>query len=251
MALILFQRSGEAVVTFYRSVVFFFLFLGHFFATLLSKPWKIAWWSGFVNALRAGATLVFPLIIVSMLMGLSLAFSIHYMLASFNLQNQAMLIAQNAVIHDFVPLTIGFVLCAQCGLNLIDFYHPDLHQKPQKVLYETIIPLVAAINITAFLLYAYISLAFLTSVYFTFYYLLQINTDEYLLRLSSSINFGDLSTSVIKTILYSTIASFTAGYYYYDVAKRILPTRKAVSRIITRGLFWLICTSVFLKVYLS
>lgn len=251
MALVIFQRSGEAVVSFYRSLVFFFLFLGHFFFCLVFKPWKIHWGNGLMNALRAGSALVLPLIVTSMLIGLSIAFSIHYMLASFNLQNQAMLIAQNTVIHDLAPLTIGFVLCAQCGLNLIEFYHPDLHQKPQKVLYETIIPLIAGINSTAMLLYTYITLAFLSSVYLTFYYFLQVNTEEYVLRLSSSINFNDLLSSIGKTILYATIASFTAGHYYYDVAKRILPTRKAVSRIITRGLFWLITTSVFLKIYLA
>ena len=192
-----------------------------------------------------------PLIFVSLLMGMSLAISINYILAPFNLQQQAMLIAENAIIHDFAPMTIGFVLCAQCGLNLIDFYHPDQRQTPDKVLLETIIPLVTGINITALLLFTYVSLAFFVSVLFTFYYFLQLDTHEYLIRLSAVINYADLISSLCKTILYATIASFTAGYYYYDVANRVLSTRKAVSRIITRGLFWLIAMNVLLKTSLS
>ncbi len=81
--------------------------------------------------------------------------------------------------------------------------------------------------------------------------MLQISTDEYLLRLSEFMNPYDFGYSILKTVFYASIASFTAGYYYYDVANRILPTRRAVSRIITRGLLWLVVGSLILKLYLN
>ncbi|WP_058526073.1 ABC transporter permease [Legionella erythra] len=251
MALILFQRTGEKAGALLQSTLFFFVFFGNFFYSLVCNWNAITWRESFFATLRAGTWVVIPLLFVSMLMGTSLAVSIHYMLAPYNLQHQGMLIAQNTVIHDFAPLTIGFVLCTQCGLNLIDFYHPSLHEDPQKVLLENIIPLVAGFNVTALLLYTYVSLGFLTSIFLTFYYYLKADINEYLIRLGDVITLADLLNSLCKTILYATIASFTAGYYYYDVANRILPTRKAVSRIITRGLFWLITVSVVLKLYLS
>lgn len=74
-----------------------------------------------------------------------------------------------------------------------------------------------------------------------------MSTDEYLLRLSEIINPADVITSLIKTILYASIASYTAGYYYYYVTNKVMPVRRAVSRIITRGLFWLVVISVLVK----
>ena len=192
-----------------------------------------------------------PLVIITMLMGISLALSIHFILARYNLQNEALFIAQDSMIKDIAPLPIGFVLCVHCGLNLIDKNHPSLHQPPQTVLLETIIPLIVAMNITAILLYTYVCSAFYTSVFLAFNYFLHTNTDEYLIKLSRIINPLDIGLSIGKTMLLATIASFIAGYYYYDVALRVLPTRKAVSRIITRGLFWLVVISVLIKVYFT
>lgn len=249
--MLLFRHTGEKTSALADSMVFFFLFLGHFFYNLIVNCYKIHWHNTFRITLRAGSIIVLPLIIVTMLMGISLALSIHYILARYNLQNQALFIIQDSMIKDIAPLPIGFVLCVHCGLNLIDVNHPSLHQSPQTVLLETIIPLIVAINLTAMLLYTYVATAFYVSVFLAFNYFLHTNTDEYLLNLSRIINPIDISMSIGKTMLLATIASFIAGYYYYDVAIRVLATRKAVSRIITRGLFWLVVISVLLKVYFS
>lgn len=245
----LFKWTGKKTTANWQALIFFFQFIGDLSSNLLGNWPNIIWKRTFISTLKAGTAIVLPLILVSMLLGISLTFSIHYILAPFNLQNKALFIAQNSLIRDFAPLIIGFVLCVQCGLNLIDAKHPSLHQPLQKVLLETIIPLIFSINFTALLLYAYISVSFYISVFFTFYYFLHSNTHEYLLKLSGIINPIELLSSLSKTVIFATIGSITAGYYYYDVANRVIPTRKAVSRIITRGLFWLVIISVLLKIY--
>jgi len=251
MATRIFKQTGRKTEQIYHSILIFFQFFGQLIYNLLFNWNAILWQNTVISTLRAGAWIFIPLSILSMLMGMSLTLSIHYILSRFNLQNQAMFIAQNTIITDFSPLPIGFVLCVQCGLNLINSDHPSLHHTPEKVILETIIPLIAGINCTAILLYAYVSFSFFLSIFFTFYYFLQTNTDEYLLRLGSIIRPIDIIISIGKTMIFATIASLTAGYYYYDVAKRVIPTRKAVSRIITRGLFWLIVISVLIKIFFS
>ncbi|OGV49185.1 MAG: hypothetical protein A3F46_04460 [Legionellales bacterium RIFCSPHIGHO2_12_FULL_42_9] len=182
-----------------------------------------------------------------MLIGMALTVGIHLTLARFHLQQQAMVIIQTTMLRDIAPLPIGFVLCVHCGLNLIEKNHPSLHQSPKVVLLETIIPLFAGINIAALLLYTYVFISFLFSAYITSYFILETNTDEYLLRLSQIINPDEAIESLVKTVVYATTASLIAGYYYYAVASEVMPTRQAVSRIITRSLFWLIVISVGLK----
>lgn len=247
----LFKRTGEKTTEISDSIRFFFLFLGHFFYSFVVKSSQIKWRHTLWGSLRAGSWIVLPLIIVTMLMGISIALSINYILARYNLQNQALFIVQESMIRDIAPFPIGFVLCVHCGLNLIDKNHPSLNQPPETVLLETIIPLIVAMNLTAMLLYTYVSAAFYASVFLAFNYFLHTNTDEYLLKLSRIISPMDITLSIGKTMLLATVASLIAGYYYYDVAMRVLATRKAVSRIITRGLFWLVVISVFIKVFFS
>lgn len=242
-----FQNTGKKATELYRAFIFYFSFLGHLIASVFLHSNAIVWRPTFTTTLIAGGWIVFPLIVVSVLIGMSMALSIHYILAPFHLQHQAIIIAQTTMLHDAAPLLIGFVLCVHCSLNLINPKHPSLKHSPQDVLLKTIIPLIVSINCTALLLYIYVTLSFLIGVYFTFYYFLQININEYLAGLNDIIYSSDIVGSVAKSLLFATIASVTAGYYYYDVASRILSTRTAVSRIITRGLFWLVVISVLIK----
>ncbi|KTC69441.1 ABC transporter permease [Legionella birminghamensis] len=242
-----FFHTGKKFFNLQRAITLFFIYLGHLSYIFIFKWQDVRWKHTILNTLHAGSVLVFPLIILSGLIGTSLAYSINYILAPFNLQNQALFIAQSTIIRDMAPLPIGFIFCVQCGLNLINPDHPSLNHTPDRVMLETILPLIVGVNITAMLLYTYISATFFLSVFLTFSYLLHMSTDEYVLRLSEIINPADVITSLVKTILYATIASYTAGYYYYYVTNKVMPVRKAVSRIITRGLFWLVVISVLVK----
>ena len=247
MASTFFKNFDKKTYEFIRPFPFFFQFLGESVSQLLRHGNRVAWRNTIITNLQAGSSLVIPLILISMLIGMALTVSIHFTLARFHLQEQAMVIIQTTMIRDIAPLPIGFILCVHCGLNLIEKDHPSLHQPPKVVLLETIIPLFAGINITALLLYTYVFTSFLCSVFITSYFILETNTDEYLLRLSQSINPLEIIDSLIKTFIYATIASLIAGFYYYAVANNAISTRQAVSRIITRSLFWLIVVSVLFK----
>ena len=243
----IFKNTGKKIEGLFRSFVFFFQFLGELFSQLFSNANKIAWRQIIIANLHAASSIVIPLILISMLIGMALTVSIHLTLARFHLQQQAMIIVQSTMLRDIAPLPIGFVLCVHCGMNLIEKDHPSLHQPPKTVLLETILPLFAGINIAALLLYTYVFVSFLFSAFITSYFILETNTDEYLLRLSQIINPYETLESLGKTFTYATIACLVAGYYYYAVANNLISIRVAVSRIITRSLFWLLLVSVSFK----
>ena len=251
MPLIMIRRLNAKAAEFGHSIVFFFQFLGHLFYALTHNFKKVTWGSMMYPTLRSGYLIVFPLMIMSMLIGMSLTLSINHTLARYNLQHEALRIAQTNILRNIAPLPIGFVLCVQGGLNLIDRNHPSLHLPPDKVLWETIIPLIAASGLTGLILYTYVFASFICSIFLTFYYILELNINEYLVRLDNIIDPFELSISLIKTFLYAMIASAITGFYYYDVAIRVIPIRKAVSRTITRGLFWMIVTGVFLNMVIN
>jgi hypothetical protein len=58
-----------------------------------------------------------------------------------------------------------------------------------------------------------------------------------------------LLISILKTLCYCTIVGLTTGYYYYEVAIHDIAVRRAVSRIITRGLFWILVCSAYFKLF--
>lgn len=247
MTLAIIKTTGRKVHEIFSAFSLFFQFFGELVSQLLRHGNRVTWRKIIVANLAFAGTIVVPLVLISMLIGMALTVSIHLTLARFNLQQQAMMIIQTTMLRDIAPLPIGFVLCVHCGLNLIEKDHPSLHKSPKVVLWETIIPLFAGINIAALLLYTYIFISFLFSAFITSYFILETNTDEYLLRLSQIINPYEAIESLAKTFVYASTAALVAGYYYYAVASRILPTRQAVSRIITRSLFWLIVLSVTFK----
>lgn len=248
MSAAIFKHTGRKVNEAFDAFVFFFQFLGELTSRVLRHARRIVWAPTIIANLQAGAIIVSPLIILSLLIGMAVTLSIHLTLSRFNLQHQATFILETTLLRDLAPLLIGFVLCVHCGLNLIDKNHPSLHKPPIVVLLETIIPLFAGINICGLILYTYVFTSFILGAFFTSYFILQANTDEYLLRLSEIIEPVDWLASLVKTLVYATIASFIAGYYYYGVASNVITTRQAVSRIITRSLFWLMVISGLFKI---
>lgn len=227
----------------------FFQYLGHisyvFIATLFSSHERSR--LEFLLTLKGGAIIMPPLFIVAMFIGSGMALSVHVMLSRFNIQQQAMMIAQDALIHDIVPILISFILCARAALMLIEEDHPLLKNNKYDVILEWILPLIAGNLVTAILLYAYVVVALLFSIYVTFDYILELDVREYLLRLNDSLSLPLVSISVFKTLLYTFIASLIAGFYYYCIPAREMPLKHAVSKILLRGLFWLIVISGIIK----
>ena len=247
MPLFIFKHAGKQTTLISRSIIFFFQYLGELTDCIINRWSNVVWHHTVKSNLYVGATIVIPLIIITMLAGMSLAYSIHVVLTPYHIQDKAMIIAQTTLLRDFAPFTIGCVLCVHCGLNLIDKNHPSLNHPPRFVILETIIPLMVGINFTAVSLYTYVFSSFLLSVFITSYYIVHANMAEYTFRLAELINIHEIVSSLLKTLAYTTIASLVAGYYYYGVASKIITSRAAVSRVITRSLFWLIMVSVLFK----
>ncbi|STX43760.1 ABC transporter permease [Legionella donaldsonii] len=246
-----FRRTGFNVIKFIASVTLFFHFIGHLWHCMQDFLWgrSVISWERIIKTIyRSGAKLAIPLLFISALMGMSIATNLHHILNKYHLQHKALLIVQNLLTRDFVPLLIGYVLCVQSSLNLITARVTKLHRVPQEVLLDYILPIIIGINITALLLYTYTVAAFIFSVYLTFHFVLGISTHEYLLHLAGSITFVEIFISILKTSVYCTIVSLIVGYYYYDVAVRNISVRQAVSRIITRGLLWLTAFSLYLNI---
>lgn len=247
-----FKKTGFYVFRFFKSIFFFLSFIGHLAHSsknIITRHLTISWQNVGKILYYSGVSLVAPLIIVSALMAMSLAVNSFLILNNFNLQDKALPIAQTLLLQDIIPLLIGFVLCVQMSLNIINarIKITKLQRTQQEVILEYILPIIIGVNITGLLLYIYLTSVVFISLYVTFYNLLNMNADMYVMELERNTTIFSFTYSMIKTLLYCSIVSLTAGYYYYMVATRHVPVRRAVSRILTRGSLWLTISSVYIK----
>ncbi|WP_298624632.1 ABC transporter permease [uncultured Legionella sp.] len=247
-----FKKTGFYAFRFFKSIFFFLSFIGHLAHScknIVTRHLNISWQNVWKILYYSGVSLVVPLVIVSALMAMSLAVSSFLILNNFHLQDKALGIAQTLLLQDILPLLIGFVLCVQVSLNIINarIKITKLQRTPQEVILEYILPIIIGVNITGLLLYIYLLVAIFMSLFITFYNLLNMNADMYIMELERNATVVSVSYSLVKTLLYCSIVSLTAGYYYYMVATRHVPVRRAVSRILTRGSLWLTISSVYIK----
>ena len=247
-----FNRIGLSLVHFLKSISFFFGFIGHLIHSsknIITRHLTISWQNVLKVLFYSGASLVIPLMIISALMAMSLAINSYLIFNKFNLQDKALSITQTLLIQDLLPLLIGFVLCVQVSLNIINarMKITKLQRTPQEVILEYILPIIIGINITGLLLYIYLIAIIFISLFITFHHVLNINAHIFLLDVERTTTVFVFFYSVGKTLLYCSIISLTAGYYYYQVATRHVPLRRAVSRILTRGSLWLTVSSVSIK----
>jgi ABC-type transporter Mla maintaining outer membrane lipid asymmetry permease subunit MlaE len=250
--MLIFNRIGINTTRFMHSIILFFVLFGHLCHSIKDVICgrKSISWFGIVRILfYSGAILVIPLVIICGLIGMSLSLNAYSILYPFNLQNKALPISQDLLTKDLIPLIIGFVLCVQSSLNIITarIKITKLKRTPDEVILEYVLPIMIGINLTGLLLFTYTIVAIFISLYFTFHYLLDTSTHEFLIHVGHSVTITALIYSVIKTFLYCSIVSLTAGYYYYQVAVSQISLRRAVSRIFTRGSLWLTLISVYWK----
>ncbi|MGQ3890474.1 ABC transporter permease [Legionella sp. CNM-4043-24] len=247
-----FYHVGLYVTRLLRSIGLFFVFFGHLCHSVLismSGQLSITWNHIWRVLFHSGVALVLPLAFISSLMTVSVTVSTYLILSRFNLQQKNLSIVQDIMTVDLLPVLIGFVLCIQSSLSLINarIKITRRQQSPEEVILAFVIPIMIGISITALLLYTYVLAAIFLSLYLTFDYLYLLTTHEFILQMSQSISLEEILFSVFKTLLFGLIVSLTAGYYYYQVAVYQITMRRGVSRILTRGLLWLLLSSVLLK----
>lgn len=244
-----FRRFGFHVVKFFHSLILIFRFFGHLFHSLkdvLFGELSISWFNMVEILYYSGARLVIPLMFICYLITFSEAKTIFLLFNSFHLGHKALAISQNILTHEILPVFIGFIMCIQAALHLINTRLKRLRQSPEEVILEHVWPIIVGLNITSLLLFTYIIVIVFISFYMTFHYLSSMTTYEYLTFVTSRNSIYDLIYSAFKTLTLSAIVSLAAGYYYYEAAVRHISLRKAVSRIMTRGSFWLILTSMYI-----
>lgn len=247
-----FKRIGLHAIRFLNAIFLFFSFIGHLsycskdvFLGRVSLTTK--------NIIRiihfSGVSLSLPLLIISALMGMSFGINSYLIFTKFHIQDKALSIVQTLLVQDVLPLLIGFVLCVQVSLNMINarIKITKLQRTSDEVILEYILPIIIGINIAGILLYIYLMAVVSLSLYLTFYHLLNSDLQIFLLETSRTTTLSTVTFSLFKTFLYCSIVSFTAGYYYYQVSTHHILPRRAVSRILTRGSLWLTVSSVSIK----
>ncbi|WP_131781000.1 ABC transporter permease [Legionella gresilensis] len=231
----------------------FFAFLGHVGHSALRAifgPTHIVWLNVLKILYNSGTAIVIPLIFISILSAGTLCLNLYFTLQNFNLHEKALPIAQTMLTRDLLPLLIGLVLCVQSSLNLIinRVRITKLRHTPHEVILTYILPIFIGTNMCAVLLYAYTLTASLIGLSYIFNYYFNMTLYEYMLHISHAVKITSLIIGTIKTLLFATIISLTAGYYYYLAAIIHIPLRTAVSRILTRGALWIIVIGALLKV---
>ena len=244
------RRFGFRTARFIASFNLFFQYCGHFLLSTLKiiSRKQVFSFNHMVKTLHfSGARLVIPLMLICLLSGTSISLNVHSFLGKFNLQEKALIVMLNILTRDFLPLMLVIILCIQSSLDLINAKIKRLYHSHHDIMATHILPITVGMNLSALLLFTYTTVTIMFSIYFIHNYIYRSNMHEFLLILSSSVTLQDLLISLFKTITYCIIASIIVGYYYYLLAARFIPLRRAVSRIISRGLIWVALTSVCFK----
>lgn len=235
---------------FVDSVLLFFRFIGHtcyVFKEALLGRLSISWYSLLLVIYHTGVRLLFPLVMISALMSLSIVLTIYSTLSPFNLQHNVTVIAQQILFYDLLPFLISLILSMQLGLNLVFARIKSLKLTPQETVLNHIIPILIGTNFSGLLLYLYAFNTVFVSIYFGLRFLLKTDIHQFIFHITSTFSNYNVVYSIFKTILYCTMVSVIVGYYYYMVAVGSLSVRKAMSRIMTRAFLWLTISSIYFK----
>ncbi len=247
-----FYSSGIFISNLLHSLLLFFSFIGHLGTStikILSGNLRLSARTVFRILYHSGAVLLLPLTFISALVGVSLTLNTFKILSRFHLESKTLIIAQSLLTVDILPLLIGLVLCIQSALNLISA-RIKINRKQytsDQVILEYILPIFIGIFFTGVLLYCYLLFTMLSSLFITFHYYLSNTSREFWLNVMHQGTIKELSFSFLKTLYYCLLVSVNAGYYYYQIAINHVNLRRGVSRILTRGAFWLVVSSVGIK----
>lgn len=247
-----FYHTGRFLYRPANSLILFASFIGHLVISVIHSirgHLQISWRNVLKIVFHSGITLLVPLMGIASLICMSLSMATYSLLSRFQLQAKSLAIAQDILTYDILPLLLGFILCGQFSLNLINTRLKIAKQQrsPEYVILNFILPIFLGTLFTAFILFFYTYFAFSISFYLTFHYILKLTTHDYIMQIARSLTLTELVYSIFKTLFYCMIVSLTAGFYYYQIATNFIGLRKAVSRILTRGFFWLIFTSFFIR----
>lgn len=224
-----------------KNVRLFFIFLGALLYLSFKEGKNISWRHGIARSLYAGYELFIPLMLVSISIGVGLSYGLHQLLSPYKLSVGGVFLAQTVLLRDIAPLPIGFILCIKNALILIDSpLSSELNEgKRDAVLLDVVIPQIIGMNLTGLLLYIYGFAACAISVLLSFILILKSDINAYLMRFSAFIEPTEMFLSLSKAFVFMLVATLISGFYYFELVRRKISVRRAVSKILTRGIFWL------------
>ncbi|HAT6978579.1 TPA: ABC transporter permease [Legionella pneumophila] len=244
-----FRRFPMHIITFIHSLELAFRFLGHLVHSTIKVIFgklSIVWPNTLEIIYYCGARLFILLSFIGILLGITVSQTVYVLLNPFHLHQRVLPIAQNILTHEILPVLIGFILCIQAALHLINTRLEHYQENPEAIILAQVLPIIIGMIITSLLLYVYLVSSIFFSFYLTFHFMLGFTNNEFLSYVVNSTTLFDLIYSVFKTFILCIIVGLASGYYYYEASIRHIYLRKAVSRILTRGSFWLIIASMYI-----
>lgn len=245
-----FQRLGFYGIRCSYSVFYFFEFLGYLGITIkrvVLGQRKFPWHEFFHGVYHALSLLIVPLIFLGVLISATLELNVYLILKHFNMQQQSIIKVQGMITRDIIPGVLAIILCIRFALNMITVQSNVLQSTPYELMINHILPRMLIICLTALLLFPYFIMAALLTTYIVVQEILMVNLTNYLLVLSDNLSIIDLLIAMLKLTVLTILVSIIAGFYYYKMSVGHLALRKVVSRIITRGIVWIIGCNVCFK----
>ena len=232
------------------SGLLFFVFIGHLLSILkeiLLGRLTLSRHHVMLTIYQSGARLVLPLVLISGLLAAAIMINVYHMLSPFYLQDHVLLVTQEILFYSVLPWMLSLVLSTHLSLNLVRARIKGLQRTTEDVTLSDILPFMLGACMNALLLYLYCLNAIMLSLYLCLVHFLKTDMHQYFFHLSHVLTNINLSYSIFKTLFYCAVVSIVVGYYYYVVAERQLLLRVAMSRIMTRSVFWLTAISVYFK----
>ncbi len=245
-----FNRVGKISIGILGQLQLRFQFVGHGFLCLwrvLKSP-SLFWGKTFLQTIYlSGVRLFLPVVVFCVFIGFSLSVSLDQIFRQLPIESQAQTIVQNAALITIAPLLLGLMLATQSALNLINAKVHQLHHTPEEVMVHHILPISLGILCSGMLLYVYAFVAILSSIYLTFQWVIYSGVRENFFYFLGVIRINDLLYAIFKLLIYCGIVGFVVGYHYYAIALRKIDLRRAVSRIMTRSILFIVVVGAFLN----
>jgi len=245
-----FRNIGSYTLTKLDSIHSFLSFVGYFIIVVfkLLRRHKALSFTAMLKILYlSGFRLCLPIMIISAMIGFSIAVTLYHLLGQFYLENKAFPITLELIIGGIAPIFMGVILAVQSSLNLINIQAQKLRHESEELFHDFILPVTLGIFVTGFLFYTYALFSFLSSSYITFQYALNANTLENWEQFGNTISFGVALNSYYRMMVYCVIVGLVVGYYYYRIHLNKISVRKGVSRIMTRSVLFIIIDSTGLN----
>ncbi|WP_019217762.1 ABC transporter permease [Legionella tunisiensis] len=172
-----FRRFGINVINSINSIVLVFRFLGHLLYSLIciiSGKVSVGWSNAIEFMYYAGVRPVTSLVLICLLIGITVSQAVYFLLQPFNLHQRILPTVQNILTHEILPIVIGFILCIQVALHLINTRLEEHNRNPEDFILTHVWPIIIGMNMTSLILYVYLVSSIFSALILAFIFYLGI-----------------------------------------------------------------------------